>query len=113
MDAQLAASFLKVIIFLPLVIILAYLSLKLGGTKMMSGGGRLIKIVERVPLTGKSYLCVAVINGKPYVIGSSEDKVEILMELPEESLEKLRQGEGFKDNLMTNFYLLINRKDRL
>jgi hypothetical protein len=74
------------------VIILAYLSLKLGSSRLMSGSGRLIRIIERVPLSGKSYLCIALIDSKPYVIGSTEEKVEILMELPVESLEKLKQA---------------------
>ncbi|KPU44700.1 hypothetical protein OXPF_17860 [Oxobacter pfennigii] len=112
MDAQLAASFLKLIIFLPVVILLAYISLKLGGQKMLNGGSRIIKIIERVPITSKSYLCVAVINGKPYIVSSSEEKVEILMELPMETMEKYKREGSFKDNFLENLNLFINRKER-
>lgn len=115
MDSQFIASILKLIIFLPVVIILAYVCLKFGGNRMMNmGGGRLIRIVERVPLSSKSFICIAIINDTPYVISSTESKVEILMELPQESLEKLKRGEGsLKDNLMINFRDLLKGKERL
>jgi flagellar protein FliO/FliZ len=114
MDGEFIASVIKIIIFLPIVLILAYLSLKLGGGRMMNmGGGKLIRIVERVPLSGKSFLCVAVIDDKPYVVSSTEEKIEILMELPSESLDKIKKGEaGIKENLAVNFSSLLKRKDR-
>jgi flagellar protein FliO/FliZ len=114
MGDSILTSFIKIIIFLPLVIMLAYVSLKIGGSRVMGMGGRIIRIVEKVPLTNKSFLCVAVINGKPYVISSSDEKVEILMELPEEALNNIKRGEGsFKDSLVINFNRLLKRKDRV
>ena len=81
---------------------------------MNMNGGKLIKIVERLPMSRKSFLCIAVINDIPYVVSSSEEKIEILMELPVESLDKLKMREGsFKESLLSNFELLIKRKDRL
>jgi flagellar protein FliO/FliZ len=114
MEPQVAASLLKIIIFLPLVLILAYLSIKLGGSRMMGlGSGRIIKIVEKVPLTGKSFLCVALINEKPYVVSCTEDKVEIVMELPIDTLDRLKHTEGsFKENFFANLNQFISRKDK-
>ena len=118
MDSAFDASFIKIIIFLPVVLLLIYISLRLGGSQIMKiGGGKLIKVIERVPVSSKSFLCIAIINEKPYVISSTEEKIEILMELPVESLEKLKQSQdvcsNFKDNLISNFKALIKGKDRL
>jgi len=115
MDEQTASSILKILIFLPLVLILAYISLKIAGGRMAAfGGGRIIKIVERVPLSNKGFLYVALIDGKPYVLSSTEERIEILMELPQEALEKRDVGEGLtlKESFMTNLSQLINRKDK-
>jgi flagellar protein FliO/FliZ len=109
-----AASFVKIIIFLPMVLILIYAVLKMGGSRVMKmGSGKIIRIIEKVPLSGKTFLCIAVINDKPYVISSTEERVEILMELPEESLHKAVQGTGtFRENMMTNLNTLLRRRDR-
>lgn len=115
MDSQFAASIVKIIIFLPLVLLLAYLSLKMGGGRLIGmGNGKLIRIVEKVPVSNKSLLCVALINGKPYVISSCEGRMEVLMELPEDAMEKLNKNQGnFKDNFMSNLNQLLKRKDKL
>lgn len=113
MDSQFAASIIKILIFLPIVILLAYICLRLGGNKMAGmGKGRIIKIVEKVPLSGKSFLCVVLINNKPFVIGCSEEKFEVLMELPPEALDDINNGNGsFKENMVLNFHKLMKRKD--
>lgn len=113
MDGQFAGSVIKIIIFLPMVVLLAYISLKVGGGRMMGmGKGRIIKIIEKVPLSNKSYLCVALINNKPYVIGCTEEKFEILMELPLEAIEEMKQGSGsIQENMLHNLSKLMNRKD--
>lgn len=107
-------EFIKIIIFLPLVLILAYFSLKIGGGKMMGfGGGRIIKIVEKTPVSNKAMLCVALINGKPYVISSSEKGIEVVMELPPEALDSLKKNEGsFKYSFLTNLNQLLKRKGK-
>lgn len=112
MDGPVVVSFIKILIFLPLVIILAVLSLKIGNKQMMRmGSNRLIRIVERVQVSGKAFLCIAVINDKPYVIGSTDDKIEILMELPEGALDKARpEGSNFDVKLLENFKKLLNRR---
>lgn len=114
MDGEFAASIVKILIFLPLVLLLAYLSLKIGGGRLTgTGSGKIIRIVEKVPVSNKTYLCVALINGKPYVISSCEKSIELLMELPPEAMDKYKKNEGgFKDNLISNFNSLLKRKDK-
>lgn len=115
MDGQIWSSLLKLIIFLPVVLILAYLSLRIGKTSMLKmGGGRIIKIVERVSLSPKSSICIAVIDDKAYVIGATEERVEILMELSPETMEKLmNQEKSCSADILSNFNRVMNRKDRL
>jgi flagellar protein FliO/FliZ len=114
MDGEFAASIVKIIIFLPLILILAYISLKLGGGKLMGvGSGKIVKIVEKVPVTNKTYLCVALINDKPYVISSCEGRIDVLMELPQEAMDKMKNGQGnFKETLISNFNTFLKRKDK-
>lgn len=105
-------SLIKLFIFLPLIIILIYLVLKYEGKYLMKlGSGRIIKIVERVPLSNKGSLIVAIINGKPYVISSTEQKVEILMELPQECIENNQKDDNsFLFNLEEVLNTFLKRK---
>lgn len=114
MDGEFAASIVKIIIFLPLVLILAYISLRLGGGKLMGmSRGKIVRIVEKVPVSNKTFLCVALINDKPYVISSCEGRIEVLMELPQDAMDKMKNGDGsFKDNLVSNFNAFLKRKDK-
>ena len=107
-------SIVKILIFLPFVLILAYLSIKVGGSRMMGiSGSKVIRIVEKVPLSNKTFLCVAIINGKAFVISSTDERVEVLMELPEDAMDVIRKDEGsFKDNLKLNLSILLKRKDK-
>lgn len=114
MDGQFAASIIKIIIFLPFVLLLAYISIRIGGSRIAGmGNGRIIRIIERVPLSNKACLYVALINSKPYVIGVSDEKFEVLMELPPEVMDSLKQDNcSFKENMIWNLDLLMKRKDR-
>ena len=114
MDGQFAATILKIIVFLPFVLLLAYISLKIGGSHLKGvGSGRIIRLIEKVPLSNKAYLYVVSINNKPYVIGASEEKFEVLMELPAEVMDNINQENGsFKSNMIKNFNLFMKRKDR-
>lgn len=87
MDQGFALQLLLLLVFLPLVIALIYISLKYGGKYMNKmGGNKLIKVVERTQLSQHSFLAVVKINNKPYVVSSSDKEVKILMELDESTL---------------------------
>lgn len=90
MGSEFFIMIIKVLVFLPTILGLIYLSLKYGGTKLQSiQNGRFIKILERVHLSKENSLVVTRIGDKGYVVSSSQGKVEILLELKEEELEKL------------------------
>lgn len=108
--------FIKTILFLPFILILIYLSLKYGGTKLQNlQNGRYIKVLERVSLSKENSLIIVKIGEKGYVITSSQGKIEILMEIPKNELEsiqasnKLPEYKNFKD-----FYnkLMIKKEEK-
>lgn len=83
---------LKIIVFLPFVILLIYLSLKFGGSKLQQiQNGRYIRVLERVPLSKDSNLAVVKIGDSGYVISATVNKVEILKTISQEDLDKLEQ----------------------
>jgi flagellar protein FliO/FliZ len=90
MGSEFVWMILKVLIFLPGILGLIYLSLKYGGTRLQDiQNGRFIKVLERVPLSKENSLMVTKIGDKGYVISSASGKVEMLLELKEEELKKL------------------------
>jgi flagellar protein FliO/FliZ len=108
-------SLAKILVFLPLVILLAYLSIRVGGSKMLKmGQGKIIRVIEKVPLNNKAALSVVLINNKPYVVSYSEDEVKILMPLPEDCVEKQQEeNKSFSENMKNNFKSIVKRKERL
>ncbi|MDP4143284.1 MAG: flagellar biosynthetic protein FliO [Bacillota bacterium] len=92
MDETLVSFIIKIIVFLPFVILLIYLSLKYGGGKLQSiQNGKHIKILERVPLSKENALFTVKIGEKGYVISSTSSKVEILLDVGEDELSKIQQ----------------------
>ena len=101
MDVQIWLMLIKIIIFLPCVLILIYLSAKFGGSKLQSmQNGKYIKVIERVPLTKDSSLVVTKIGDKGYVLSSSNGAVNILTKL---SGEELLQVENRLKNKVPEF----------
>jgi len=87
MDGQIWLMLIKIIIFLPCVLILIYLSAKFGASKLQSmQNGKYIKVIERVPLTKESSLVVTKIGEKGYVLSSSNGGINILTKLSDEEL---------------------------
>jgi len=90
MDFEFWSMFFKIIIFLPFILFLIYLSLKYGGTKLQGlQGGRYLKIVERLPLSKDNSIMVVKIGIKGYVISSTNNNIEILEEINAEELAAL------------------------
>jgi flagellar protein FliO/FliZ len=95
---------LKIVIFLPVVLLIFYLSVKVGGNKLqVLQNGKYIKVLERVALSKENSLLVVKIGGKGYVIASSNGKVEKLMELEDneladiEAVKELPQYKSLKE----------------
>lgn len=96
--------FLQVLVFLPFVLLLIYLSLKVGGTKLQSlQNNKFIKIYERTAVSKDNSLIIAQIGKKGYVLASCNGRLEVLRELEDEELKSLTtektipQYNSFKD----------------
>jgi flagellar protein FliO/FliZ len=93
MDGQIWLMLIKIVIFLPFVLLLIYISARFGGSKLQSlQNGKYIKVLERVPLTKDSSLVVTKIGEKGYVLSSSSGKVEILTQISNEELLKVEDS---------------------
>lgn len=83
--------FLRMLIFLGLVLVLIYFVLRKGLPLLMQTQGfrnKTIKIMERVPIDQKRSLLVVEIQGKVYLLGSAEGQINLLMELDRDKLAK-------------------------
>lgn len=107
--------FLQILVFLPFVLLLIYLSLKIGGTKFQSlQNNKFIKIYERTAVSKDNSLIIAQIGKKGYVLASCHGRLEILRELEDEELQSITtqktipQYSSFKDLYQK---LRLKRKD--
>ena len=94
----------KIIIFLPFILFILYLSLKYGGTKLRKlQDGRYMKILDRVALSKENSIVVVKIGDKAYAVSSSSKDISILFEIPSEEILKIEntkelpQYEDMKD----------------
>ncbi len=90
MDYNFWIMLLKIVVFLPLILLLFFITLKYGGNKLQGiQNGRFIKVLERVSLSKENSLIAVKIGEKGYVLTSAAGKVDTLLELSEEELTKL------------------------
>ena len=93
MDIEFWTMFFKIIIFLPFILFLIYLSLKYGGTKLQGlQGGKYLKMVERLSISKDNSIMVVKIGVKGYVISSTNNKIELLEEITAEELAVLESN---------------------
>jgi flagellar protein FliO/FliZ len=86
-DGEFWMLMFKIIVFLPLILLLLYLSLKYGGNKLQKlQNGKYMKILDRIALSKDNSIVVVKIGEKAYAISSSSKKIEILFELPKEEI---------------------------
>lgn len=104
MDVQFWWMFLKIVIFLPFILILIYISMKYGGSKLQNiQNGKYIKILERASISKENSLLVVKIGQKGYVMASTNRKIEIITELSQEEIIEIEaskvipQYENLKD----------------
>ncbi|ACX53112.1 flagellar biosynthetic protein FliO [Ammonifex degensii KC4] len=82
MDKELLWALLKLIIFLPLVLGLLYLTLRYGlGRRFLPGRGQHLEVVEQIPLGPKAVLSLVRVGERYYLIGHGEGAVTLLKEL--------------------------------
>ena len=104
MDKEFLILIFKIIIFLPFILFLLYLSLKYGGNKLRKlQDGRYMKILDRIPLSKDNSIIVVKIGDKAYAVSSSARDINILFEIPQEeihnieNIKELPQYEDMKD----------------
>ena len=81
--------FLRMVIFLALVLLLIYILLRKVLPMIMRAPGyanRTIRILERVPLDPKRSLLVVEVQDKVYLIGAAEGQINVMMELDREKM---------------------------
>lgn len=84
MEGELWKALLRLVVFLPLILLLAYWSIKLAAVRgPFSQNSKNIQLVERLPLGVKNSICVIKVTGQYYLMGVSEQRVELLKELPD------------------------------
>ncbi|AKN33960.1 flagellar biosynthesis protein FliZ [Clostridium carboxidivorans P7] len=90
MDLQFWVMLFKIIICLPFVLILIYISVKFGGNKLQNiQSGKYIKILERTPISKENSLLVVKIGNKGYVLSSTAGKISIISELDEDEISNI------------------------
>ncbi|MPN02591.1 hypothetical protein SDC9_149807 [bioreactor metagenome] len=90
MDLQFFATLLKIIVVLPFVLMLIYISIKYGGGKLQDlQKGKYMKVLDRLSLSKENNILVVKIGEKAYVVSSVQGKIEILFEVPSEDIIKI------------------------
>lgn len=113
MDYGFLGQILLLVIMLPVIIILIYITLKFSGKHMNNmTNGRIIKVIERVQLSQNSFLAVVVIDNKPYVVSSGDKGIQVLKELDETTLEKYKSKNTFDIKAIPVLDKLIANKFR-
>ncbi len=86
-DGEFWILLLKILVFLPFILLILYLSLKYGGNKLQKlQDGRYMKILDRIALSKDNSIIVVKIGEKAYAVSSSSKEISILFELPQEEI---------------------------
>lgn len=104
-NTALLVSFLKIIIAIPIVILLAYISLRMGNKLLAKGyDGKNIKIIERINLSNKAALYIAKISDEYFLLGVSDQNITLLKELTDiKELKNIEKNPiSFEHTLLKN-----------
>jgi len=89
-DGQFLLLIFKIVIFLPFIVFLLYLSLRYGGSKLRKlQDGRYMKVLDRIALSKENSIVVVKIGDKAYAVSSSSKEINILFELPKEEIQHI------------------------
>lgn len=92
-DGQFGMLILRILFVLPFILVMMYLSLKYGGTKLQKlQDGKYMKILDRVALSKENSVVVVKIGGKAYAVSSSSREIRILFELPPEEITDIENS---------------------
>lgn len=91
MDLQFIWMIVRTLIALLFVIFLIYISMKYGGGKLRNiQKNNFINVIERAQISKENSLLVVKIGEKVYVISSTSGRIEIVYELNEDEICKLK-----------------------
>ncbi|MBU3142298.1 flagellar biosynthetic protein FliO [Clostridium sp. CF012] len=87
MDGEFLMLLIKILLFLPFILLILYLSLKYGGDKLQKlQDGRYMKVLDRIALSKENSILVVKIGEKAYAVSSSSKEINILFEVPQEEI---------------------------
>lgn len=106
MDLQFLGMILKILVFLPFILLLIYISVKYGGNKLQDmQNGRYIKVLERAAISKENTLLVVKVGEKGYVMASTNGKIEIMSELDKEEILKVEASRSIPEyESLKDFY---------
>jgi flagellar protein FliO/FliZ len=115
MDTDLWVMLFKILVTLPFILGLIYISLKYGGTKLQQmQNGRFIKVLEKVQLSKENSIMVIKMGEKVYAISSTSSKIEILKELQQDEIIKLEETKTVPQyNSLRDLYYNIKTKRKM
>lgn len=92
-------SLLQTLLALAAVCILAWVVLRWSARRGLGlGGGRRVKVLERVPLDGRRALYLVEVGGRVLLLGAGEGaSPAVLAELDPKELPELPEGKSFGD----------------
>ncbi|WP_125152183.1 flagellar biosynthetic protein FliO [Clostridium rectalis] len=114
MDRQFVVMIFKILVFLPFILLIFYISIKYGGDKLQKiQNGRYMKILDRISLSKDNALLIVKIGERGYVVSSSNGKIEILLEISKEELLKVESSKEVIElkSLKDMYKKLITKKE--
>lgn len=113
-DGEFWILLFKIIVFLPFILLILYLSLKYGGNKLQKlQDGRYMKILDRVALSKENSILVVKIGEKAYAVSSGTKEIRILFELPKEEILNIESSKEIPqyEDMKELFNKLIMKKE--
>lgn len=99
-SGNLLHSALKLLLALPVVILLAYISLRLSNKYLYrQNQSSAIQVLERVPIHNKQFLCIVKMFDSYMVIGVSENSIQPIKTLSNEEVEEYMANKQQADYL--------------
>ncbi|WP_027624822.1 flagellar biosynthetic protein FliO [Clostridium lundense] len=111
-NLQFLVTLLKIIAFLPFVIVLIYISIKYGGEKLQDmQKGKYMKILDRLSLSKDNSLLIVKIGDKAYLMSSTNGNVQIVSELSSEDIRKIESSKDIVEyESLKEFYKKLRNK---
>lgn len=100
---------------LVIIIVLIYLTLKFGGKKFQAiQNNNYLKVLERISLSKDNSMMVVKIGEKAFVFTSTNNSIEMLMEIDKDDIEKIEKSKILPEYKNMNEFLQdIKKKFKL